>query len=952
MSEVRPALEASAARLRAILEAALDAVITMDAAGRIVDWNPRAEAIFGWSRQEAVGRTVAETVIPPRFREAHRRGLERFLVSGESSLINGRIEIEALGRDGHEFPVEISITSLTPGGVRIFSAFIRDITDRRRAQAALRESEERFRKLFEETPVGMAFVDLNFRFIRVNDALSRMLGYSPDELVGRHFSDITHPDDIENSAQAGHQLLKGEVPSLQVQKRYLTRYNSIVWAHVTSTLARDEKGVPYIHSIVENITERHAAEDQLRHQLAFTRTITTTAGAGIYVVDDQGRMTYMNPAAEQMFGWSEADLLGKSIHDIIHFKQADGTRLKAEDCRLLEVIRTGQTYHSEEEVFVRRDGTIFPVAATASPIVTDGKVTGEVLSMLDITARKQAEAALRQQADLYEPLLKAQSELGQVILISEDDHILYANEALVEITGHGHEELDRLQAVADLIIPEERAAFLKRLHAEHAGETFETSLVRKDGRQVDLEVAFERYQTGDRRRLVVLARDITDRKQVQKALEHQALHDLLTDLPNRTLLEDRLAQAILNAQRQLASLGLLVMDLDRFKEVNDTFGHHAGDALLRQVGYRLQEKLRATDTVARFGGDEFAIVLPGADGAGATHVAQQLLKTLERPFLLEQQVVEVSASIGIAVFPDHGDDAATLLRKADIAMYAAKNAVSYAVYNAEQDRQGPNRLALVAELRRAIEEEELLLCYQPLVSIRTGRPRAMEALVRWRHPSRGLVLPGDFIPVAEQTGLMTPLTQWVLRTALRQTREWRDRRCAVSVCVNLAVRSLLDPYLPDLVAAVLTASEAKSGWLTLEITESGLMVDPELALKILSRLRQMGVRLALDDFGTGYSSLAYLQRLPLAEVKIDKSFVSRMSADAGSAAIVRATIELGHTLGFKVVAEGVEDVKTWDLLAQFGCDTAQGYYLSRPMIAAEANAWLARASGSTSLHSA
>jgi diguanylate cyclase (GGDEF)-like protein len=427
-------------------------------------------------------------------------------------------------------------------------------------------------------------------------------------------------------------------------------------------------------------------------------------------------------------------------------------------------------------------------------------------------------------------------------------------------------------------------------------------------------------------------------------LQHQALHDLLTDLPNRTLLGDRLQQALLTARHADAPLALLVLDLDRFKEINDTLGHHYGDLLLQQVGPRLASAVRTMDTVARMGGDEFAIVLPGVGAEGATAVAARLAQALERPFVLEGHNFDIGVSIGIALYPEHGEEADVLLRRADVAMYVAKRAgIAQAIYAAEQDPNSADRLALISELRRAIEHDELALYVQPKLDLRSGRVSGVEALVRWVHPRRGLVAPDQFIPLAEQTGLIRSLSRWVLDAALRQCRDWQSAGLRIPVAVNLSMRDLHDLALPDIVAELLATRGVAPDRLRLEITESSLMVDPARAMLIVGRLHAMGVRISIDDFGTGYSSLAYLKQLAVDELKIDRSFVRQLATDGSDAAIVRSTIALAHDLGLTVVAEGVEDRATWDLLAAYGCDSTQGYLVSRPLPASEFADWLSSA---------
>jgi diguanylate cyclase (GGDEF)-like protein len=429
-------------------------------------------------------------------------------------------------------------------------------------------------------------------------------------------------------------------------------------------------------------------------------------------------------------------------------------------------------------------------------------------------------------------------------------------------------------------------------------------------------------------------------------LEHQARHDLLTDLPNRTLLHDRLQQALLAARRDRTPLALLMLDLDRFKEVNDTFGHHYGDLLLREVGPRLLRAVRGSDTVARMGGDEFAILLPGVGADTATAIATRLTRALAEPFLLDGLSFDVGVSIGIAHHPEHGAAVDELLRRADVAMYIAKRTGSgQAFYAPDQDPNSPDRLLLMGELRKAIDQDEFTLHFQPKVDLATGQVRGAEALVRWLHPQRGLVPPDQFIAIAEQTGLIRPLSRWVLGAALRQWRQWQLAGLEIEIAVNLSMHDLHDPELPTIIAGLLATWAVAPAWLRVEITESMLMADPTRALTIVTRLREMGVRISIDDFGAGYSSLAYLKRLPIDELKIDRSFVRQLATDENDATIVRSTIALAHDLGLTVVTEGVEDHAAWDRLVAFGCDGAQGYLVSRPLPAADFVAWLSQWAG-------
>src|SRR4051794_25699153 len=416
------------------------------------------------------------------------------------------------------------------------------------------------------------------------------------------------------------------------------------------------------------------------------------------------------------------------------------------------------------------------------------------------------------------------------------------------------------------------------------------------------------------------------------AKEHQAVHDALTGLPNRSLFSHRIDQ-VLTGRRGDWTAAVMLIDLDHFKEINDTLGHHAGDRLLQEVAQRLRASLDEQDTVARLGGDEFGVLLPDLpDDESASAVAQHLLVQMRDPFLIDGLTLEVDASIGIACAPEHGSDVEQLNQRADIAMYAAKEGGrGHVMFEPQLDRYSPRRLSLAGSLRSAIADGEIVLFFQPKAELTTGKIVGVEALARWQHPRLGLIGPSEFVPIAEQTGLIGPLTSHVLEQALRQVREWFEQGEELSVAVNLSARSFLDAQLAVEIPRLLEATGVDARLLELEITESMLMLDPARAKATLERLSAIGLSLSVDDFGTGYSSLANLKRLPVDGIKIDKSFVIDMPHDASDAAIVRSTIDLAHNLGLRVVAEGVESHEAWRRLEDLGCDLAQGFHVSRPV---------------------
>jgi diguanylate cyclase (GGDEF)-like protein len=440
-----------------------------------------------------------------------------------------------------------------------------------------------------------------------------------------------------------------------------------------------------------------------------------------------------------------------------------------------------------------------------------------------------------------------------------------------------------------------------------------------------------------------------ERKQAERTIRHLAFYDSLTGLPNRTLFRNQTQEAIQAGAADGRLVALLLMDLQRFKEVNDTLGHQRGDQLLQQVGARLREAMFKGDMVARLGGDEFGILLPRMAAVGDIDiVARKIHSVLETSLLIENVPIVVEASLGVAIAPAHGTDADILLQHADVAMYHAKDTgASFVLYDPARDPHSPRRLALLAELRQAIEHNQLIVHYQPKIALDTGKMIGAEALVRWQHPKNGLIPPDQFIQSAENTGLIKPLTDWVLSTGLRQCSNLLSNDTMQHLAVNISARSLHDLRFPDLVDRLLKVSGIPPEKLMLEVTESAFMVDLQRTVETLAVLSHMGVMISIDDFGTGFSSLNYIKKLPINEIKIDKSFVSDMTSDENDLSIVRSIIELGHNLGLKVVAEGVENKAVLDSLAALGCDHCQGYYISHPLPYERFQSWSGQASGKT-----
>jgi diguanylate cyclase (GGDEF)-like protein/PAS domain S-box-containing protein len=550
-----------------------------------------------------------------------------------------------------------------------------------------------------------------------------------------------------------------------------------------------------------------------------------------------------------------------------------------------------------------------------------------------------------------------------ILLVDPSGAIVELNPAVSAMLGYAQDELEG-EAALDLIHPEDQPDLGERFTALMRGECeqerLEVRARHRDGTDVwaNLSLSLVRDSEGDPSFAIQMLEDITARKHAEEELrqhaelsQYQALHDALTELPNRVLFQDRIQQALLTAERGGGRLAIMLMDLDRFKEINDTLGHASGDEVLKVVAQRLHDCVRASDTVARLGGDEFGLLLPNqTEPSEITHLLEKLTNAIAEPIELDGLPLGIECSIGVAFYPEHGREVEELVMRADVAMYSAKSTSRpYSFYERTGDHVDTGRLTLVGELRRAIDERQLLLHYQPKASLADGTIGSVEALVRWQHPERGLVPPDDFVPQAQETGLMKPLTMYVLGEALRQVSEWQKIGLDLAVSVNLATRNLIDTGFPDDVAAALEHAGVDPGRLELEITESTVLEDPFRTKIVLDKLHAMGIRLSIDDFGTGYSSLAYLRQLPVDEIKIDRSFVMNMHENEDDAVIVRSTVDLGRNLGLQVVAEGVETERHWAELQALGCELAQGYFLSRPVPPDELAAWvLERAAVATS----
>jgi diguanylate cyclase (GGDEF)-like protein/PAS domain S-box-containing protein len=589
----------------------------------------------------------------------------------------------------------------------------------------------------------------------------------------------------------------------------------------------------------------------------------------------------------------------------------------------------------------------------------EGDVTMMELLSVVLSAAMAHAAEFEAKRDQVDALARFEAtfagSLIGMLLMDLDGRIIDSNPAIQELLGYSHGELDG-RRTSEFVHPDDRrearAAYLRVVGEGGNSLRMQHRFVARKGNVlwVDVSASLVRESTGHRSFAVTMIQDVTQQKKAEAALlsqaarnKHQALHDALTGLANRTLFRNRIDQAVEIGARADGRATVMVIDLDGFKEINDSLGHAAGDDVLVELGRRLTAALRPSDTVARLGGDEFGVLLLRETSSpnDVIGTVERVRAAIESPITLHGPSLSLEASVGIALHPEDGEDVETLLRCADAAMYHAKEEKSgWAFHDRSCAHQDTGRLTLLAELRRALVQHELVLYYQPKAALADSEVNSVEALLRWEHRGRGLLPPDDFIPIAQQTGLIKPLTLYVINEALRQSRSWQDDGLRLAIAVNLSARTLVDVEFPARVEGLLKRWRVESSLLEFEITESAMLADPARTKLILEHLSAMGIRLSIDDFGTGYSSLAYLKRLPVSEIKVDRSFVMSMEENEDDATIVRSTIDLGRNLGLDVVAEGVDSERVWDRLKTLGCTTAQGFYLSGPVPAPELRTWL------------
>jgi len=767
-----------------------------------------------------------------------------------------------------------------------------------------------------------------------------MLGYAPEEVVGEmNVLDYVHPDDLPHVLEETEKALsEGGVATNRTEYRFRHKDGSWRWVESAGTYLLDDPHVKGVVVQTRDITERKRTEEALREAEERFRKSFHDAAIGMALVAPDGLFLRTNRSLCNMLGYREVELLGKTFQDITHPDDLDADLDQVRRMLVGEI----RTYQMEKRYFHKEGQVVWALLSVSMVHDEEGEPLYFVSQIQDISERKRAEQKIRAAEQRYRTLVEQIPAVTYIDPVDDPETSLYTSPQIEQMLGYTPQEWQNEKLWPKRLHPDDRERVLaadKRFE-EGGGEPFreEYRLMAKDDSVVWVreEAVLVRDEAGEPLYWQGVFYDLTERKGLEERLHYQAFHDYLTDLPNRQLFMDRLGQALRRTRRWHNQVAVLFMDLDGFKVVNDSLGHDVGDLLLTLVAQRLRRCLRPEDTLARFGGDEFVMLIDAVDDpAQAVQVAERITEELRRPFIMEGRELYVIASIGISLGGARTHDADGLLREADTAMYRVKDeGGDFRVFNSAMYERAFTRLEVENDLRRAIEQEEFVVHYQPMVDLQTGELWGMEALVRWDHPERGLLEPSEFVPVAEESGLVIPMGEQILRESCFRAKEWQEenpRIPSLVMSVNLSALQLSRLDLADTVERVLGETGLEGSCLILDVTETVYVKVLAANTAMLDRLRGLGVRFSIDDFGTGYSSLSYLKRLPADALKIDQSFVKGLGENVEDTAVVRMIIELAHTLGLEVIAEGVETEEQASLLKEIGCDFAQGYHFSKPL---------------------
>jgi diguanylate cyclase (GGDEF)-like protein/PAS domain S-box-containing protein len=913
------------------------------------------------------------------------------LLKGRLQTVTG--EKRFIRKDGSEVWVNRSVSLVrdNAGAPLHFVRVIEDISERKRAEHALQQSEIAYRSMFEIAAVGKCEVDsASGRFLRVNQKMCEITGYTSDELCAMTFTEITHPDDRLRNLAGSDQLKRGEIADFSIEKRYVRKDGRTIWVNATASMLRDSSGAA-VRSIatVQDITERKEVERRLQDSEARFRSLTDLSADWYWEMDADLRFSTTSARADEMTGnsWAGEGVIGKQRWELPYLDVSEAQWDQHKDD-----LAARRPFRDFELKRLNAHGEVRYISIAGQPMYdADGQFAGYRGVGRDITERKSQEVKIARLSRIRAVL----SGINSLIVRVRDRHALFKgaceiaaeegkfgiawigllngstlemepmawagldSDSLRSATNSARSDVPQGQGTVGRAIREKRAVFDNDLTMEpNVGSVRRREAIRLGYRScialplmMQGEVAGNVslyakepnfFNEGEVELLNELAGNIAFALEYiskEEKLNYLAYYDALTGLPNRLLFQDRMKHTLVQAQRHNSIIGVMFIDLDGFKTVNDTLGHAIGDKLLQLAATRLQECVRRGDTVARFGGDEFACLLCDLTTAeDASLVAQKILNAFAAPFDLYRNETYITTSIGITLCPIDSESMTGLIKNADTAMYGAKAAGrnNYQFYTAQMNKTSRAKMRLETRLRRAIKRDEFVLHYQPKIDIVSGKMSGLEALIRWQPPDSHLVSPMEFIPLLEDTGLIVPVGELVLREACEQIVAWRKagvRR--VPIAINLSGRQFQQPGLDKLIAGILREYNIDPQWIELEITESMLMQRPDDAIAVLKNLKSLGIRVSVDDFGTGYSSLSYLKRFPIDTLKIDRSFVRDITIDADDAAITRAVVTMAHSLNLKVIAEGVEAIEQLAFLRANECDEAQGFLFSQPLSATD-----------------
>jgi diguanylate cyclase (GGDEF)-like protein/PAS domain S-box-containing protein len=847
------------------------------------------------------------------------------------------------GREGHAKWLEASVYPVRDdqGLVSEMALIVEDITERMESELQLREAETRYRNVVESLDEGLLITDLDDVVLYANARMAELSGYAVGEMIGSQAYKLLLPRDEWGELQRRTDE-RAQGWADRYEKQFRRKDGTFFRAAVSAAPYRDSSGtVVGTVGAFNDLTEREEAERALNDAEERYRTLVEQIPAVTYIdpVDDPDTSLYTSPHIERMLGYTPEEwIAGKLWYERLH--PEDRERVLAADERFEA---GGEERFGEEYRLVAKDGSVVWVHEQAvlvkdeedNPLYWQGII-------FDVTKHEEAVQRLREAEERYRAVVENVPAVTYTQNVGELLTALYVSPRIRDLTGHAPKDFeDDPRLWYAVVHPDDRRKVeAEDRRTEETGDPFrmEYRMTHRDGRVVWVrdESVLVRDETCAPLYWQGVITNITERKALEEQLKHQAVHDPLTKLPNRLLLEDRLRLALRRSKRRKRQSAVLFVDLDNFKVVNDSLGHEAGDRLLVLVAERLRGVVRPEDTVARLGGDEFIFLLEEVGSEEARGTAERIIATLGSPISLKKRTVYVTASIGIALGGQNTQKAEDLLREADLAMYRAKRSgkARYAVFEEGMNTHALERLEVEHGIRRALKRNEFVVYYQPKVSLASGYVVGFEALLRWDHPERGLIPPGEFISVAEETGLIVPIGERVLWEACRQAREWHALSpCEplTTMCVNLSARQFREPGLPQTLEKALQETAVEPSCLFLEVTESTAMGDAPATAATFEGLKDLRVRTIIDDFGTGYSSLSYLQRFPVDYVKIDRSFVSKLGNDRSSTLLTKGVIDLSHALDLKVIAEGVETEGQLQQLQEMGCDLAQGFYFSEPV---------------------